>query len=376
MSGARNIDLLPPEMITEIFTCLPAKSLGLCKCVSKSWNSFISHPSFIKAHLAKTSITKLLLIDNGYGSSLFSVSYANNNLDAIATKSSFRTSQYFINVWTKVWGSCNGLILLENNRGVRFLLNPTTLKFRRLPRQYGGYYNKMLGFGYDSSSDDHVIVLISCLLSDKSNAYVFVYELKGNIWKSVQVSPYDHSLIRLVPGIFFKGYLHWFAKDGKDGLLLIAAFDLAKKGFSRVALPDGIVDLKTEFLSIQVLHGCLCVIAEYNSKTELWIMKEYGVVESWIKLAVDVSEGSWLVSTHLEEDSLLMLKGSQFLLLVSNTEEAKLQPVNVLGLPSGFKIGMSYVDSLFSPRREDWKIKKTRRRSKNKTEAGMKNYNV
>ncbi|KAK1370726.1 hypothetical protein POM88_036818 [Heracleum sosnowskyi] len=327
MSRSTNINLLPEEMITEIFTRLPSKSLGLCKCVSKAWDSFISDPCFVKTHLAKTSVTKLIVIGQG---SLFSIHYGNNyknnpNVDGFASRSNFKTSKYFRNIWSKVWGSCNGLVLLENNRGIRFLLNPSTNKFKRLPPQYGGPVNRMFGFGYDSSSDDYVVVCISCHPSVKGDAYVFVYKLKENRWKKVEFSPYDHTRRKPVPGIFLRGYLHWFAKDVNDPSLLIVAFNIANMEFSRVQLPN----------------------------------EEYGVVESWIRLPVALAGVSCLVSTHLAEDSLVITKGGQFVSLVSDAREITFQPMKVLGMPPKYLIGMTYVDSLVSPRQKDWKKKNT-----------------
>lgn len=50
------INIVPEEILTyNIFCRLPVKSLGQCKCVSKSWNSLISQPQFIKSHLTITS---------------------------------------------------------------------------------------------------------------------------------------------------------------------------------------------------------------------------------------------------------------------------------------------------------------------------------
>ncbi|GMI79437.1 hypothetical protein HRI_001613000 [Hibiscus trionum] len=44
-------DYIPVQLIPEILNRLPVKSLLRFRSVCKSWNSLISHPSFISAHL-------------------------------------------------------------------------------------------------------------------------------------------------------------------------------------------------------------------------------------------------------------------------------------------------------------------------------------
>ena len=46
---------LPEEVIYEILTWLPVKSLIQFRCVSKSWNSIITNPIFITTHLNRVN---------------------------------------------------------------------------------------------------------------------------------------------------------------------------------------------------------------------------------------------------------------------------------------------------------------------------------
>ncbi|KAK1370733.1 hypothetical protein POM88_036825 [Heracleum sosnowskyi] len=142
---------------------------------------------------------------------------------------------------------------------------------------------------------------------ESGDAHVFVYKAKENEWKSVEFCPYAHSLIRPVISIFFRGYLHWFAKDVNDSLLFIATFDLDTKKFSRVPLPDRVFNLNLKLLDSFSRDGrCLGCFAGFQSE---------------------------------RGDALELME--------------------VLGLPSEFLIGMTYVDSLVSPRKKDWKKKNT-----------------
>ncbi|KAI5440947.1 hypothetical protein KIW84_010424, partial [Lathyrus oleraceus] len=49
------ITAVPDELIAEVLSLLTVKSLLRLKCVSKSWNSLISDPFFVKIHSHKSS---------------------------------------------------------------------------------------------------------------------------------------------------------------------------------------------------------------------------------------------------------------------------------------------------------------------------------
>ncbi|KAK1370732.1 hypothetical protein POM88_036824 [Heracleum sosnowskyi] len=98
--------------------------------------------------------------------------------NGIATKLKFNLSHQ----WTEVWGSCNGLILVEGKDKCKsenlFVLNPTTLEFNKIPRVPESIYWYVYGFGYDFSCDDYAIVAVSCHFSKRGPVYV--YMLKTN----------------------------------------------------------------------------------------------------------------------------------------------------------------------------------------------------
>lgn len=63
-------------------------------------------------------------------------------------------------------------------------------------------------------------------------------------------------------------------------------FDLGVDGFRELPQPDYGRDMSG--LDIGVLGGCLCVCAPFeNVGVDVWVMKEYGVEESWNKVFFD-----------------------------------------------------------------------------------------
>ncbi|KAM3340851.1 hypothetical protein P3S68_028486 [Capsicum galapagoense] len=75
---------IPPEVIDEILSRLPVKSLLRFKCVSKSFKSLIDSPKFIQAHLKQQSLKPnsdgKLLILNKNQKKLFSLDDFNSSI--------------------------------------------------------------------------------------------------------------------------------------------------------------------------------------------------------------------------------------------------------------------------------------------------------
>ncbi|GER49774.1 F-box protein [Striga asiatica] len=61
---------------------------------------------------------------------------------------------------------------------------------------------------------------------------------------------------------------------------VIMAFDLAKEEHYDVPMPEF-----SGMVTVEVLGGCLAAVVFGKMNTiEIWVMKEYGVMESWVKL--------------------------------------------------------------------------------------------
>ncbi|KAF1001674.1 hypothetical protein AG4045_002992, partial [Apium graveolens] len=313
MAKVDYINLMPVELLTCIFICMHAKSLGICKCVSKSWNSLISDPYFIKSHLNKTSITKLILLpaepEDGRNPeserSLYSVHFDNNHSNGVASRLKFNLFTYRDNknknMWSRVWGSCDGLILVEDYRKCMFLLNPTTLEFNMLPLLPCRYRSNkstcnLFGLGYDSSCDDYAVVAIVYKYEEK-DAFVYIYTLKTKQWKGVESVMSGFLDNEHAAGILVGGSIYWLAANHNHSSLLIVEFNIASKEFSRLAVPNGIFDSRCRFRRLGIHEGCLCLINMnvFNTIAELWVMQGDGAIRSCIKLLIAVDGHSCFV---------------------------------------------------------------------------------
>ncbi|XVE81977.1 hypothetical protein DITRI_Ditri15bG0109900 [Diplodiscus trichospermus] len=303
---------LNQDIIEDILSRLPVKSLLRFKCVSRSWSAFISSPSFSKLHFERVSGTKILAStpsgvkllerETCFGGEI--------RLDFPPRKQDNRV---------RILGSCHGLVAvaLESNNGF-FIWNPLTGDYKELPDPCFPSpmeINKFLdngfvpwseetnfnGFGYDSSTDDYKLffsVQKSCWLPPMANSFrmeitTSIFSLKKNSWRLIQSPPTNPLFFfrQNLSGCFVNGALHWVTRESK--IVKILAFDLKTERFSRLAVPNK-ENIKHIIINMAVLDGKLCLTfhnfdfslnyPRSSYPVELWVMEEYGVEQSWNKL--------------------------------------------------------------------------------------------
>lgn len=189
--------------------------------------------------------------------------------------------------------SCNGLILVLAKSP--FIWNPYTRKYKELPAtpvenpadfEVGSAY-ETYGFACDSENDDYIVVkVVEFRGFDMSwiMSVAKVYSSKSNTWRKIGNFPYQVPYKR-VWGVHLNGALHTAVKawDAGDLSWSIKAFDVRTEQHYDLPKPD-FTGLDMEF-SVEILGGCLCLIRpRMKYRTDMWIMKEYGVKESWTKL--------------------------------------------------------------------------------------------
>ncbi|GER45171.1 F-box and associated interaction domains-containing protein, partial [Striga asiatica] len=307
---------LSEELIREILLRLPAKSLLRFRCVSKSWFSLISNYNFVKAHFqfSTESSTKsreqLIFGSKGLPLVLYSCSIhsiiegssdfvgqiypaAQGNLPFERVKLSFPfTERHDV---LRLVGSCNGLVCVRFSPNTTILWNPTTGKLKKLPepgicRLHWGYeyYSTASAFGYDELHDDYKVVeflgnLGSDELDDCENR-VMVYSLRANSWKLLSNWPGGGDVFGGL-GQFLNGTIHWSVMDTnrlESDVWVIVSHDLTTD--TLVEFPSPNLDSNDVKVRVKVLNGFLALHCEHKFCVDVWVMKEYGVRESWTKL--------------------------------------------------------------------------------------------
>ncbi|GAB2210631.1 hypothetical protein Drorol1_Dr00015901 [Drosera rotundifolia] len=154
----------------------------------------------------------------------------------------------------------------------------------------------ILGFGYDYFSDDYKVITISQAMKAYDHQIVEttkvdVYSLNKDSWQSYQL-PWSNDQYVLQLGLLCYSYqrssvvvnnaVHWHDEKyiGKNKNRVIIAFDLRYVGkyWEVVVLPQFLAAVYS--VDLKVLGGFLSL---WSDGLELWIMREYGVVESWTR---------------------------------------------------------------------------------------------
>ncbi|XP_057798340.1 uncharacterized protein LOC131014401 [Salvia miltiorrhiza] len=336
---------LPEEIIKEILLRLPARSLWKFRCVSKCWLFLISSYDFAKAHL-KVS-TKKNIYEHGrltVGTSQSFMNLYTCSLRPMVGNTVYTGSIYpdvdilpdvvrfdrpLRDIDSVIWleGSCNGLVCVLESARTLILWNPTTNQYRVLPcsgTPLRFEYPRTFGFGYDEFHDDYKVVEVfhlepgMCVMEPRAN----VYSLRSNCWKALLNWPNER--VAIGSGVFLNEALHWLvirARSSSDWA--IVSHDLALETFVELPLP--FIDDDALTFEMNVLGGCLSVCCQYKMWLDVWLLKEYGVVESWNKVMrmpffVGIGGHSFMFKPLvLMEDGRLLIKyGSELALYDPN----------------------------------------------------------
>ncbi|KAL3533860.1 hypothetical protein ACH5RR_007381 [Cinchona calisaya] len=304
---------IPQEIIFEILPWLPVKSLLRFKCVCKSWLSLISSSEFIKTHLKNSSkhnnyafhifvlqsseIDYKIPFPGDYILSTYSLhSLLYKDISSIEFVDSIVLDPILNDHPIQSVGSCNGLICIWSAPGVLTLWNPLTKNSRILPcddegeplyendtnipeRLRGRSYVAANVFGYDDLNDDYKVV----------RGYVdalAVYSLRDQTWKLIDDIPYYETDYFTDFEALVNGNMHWRRLDG-DGLShfpIIISLNLETEKCGKISLPDDLAGEVNWYL--KVVEGCIGIVHHCDDgRLDIWVMKEYGVLESWTRVA-------------------------------------------------------------------------------------------
>lgn len=337
------VPYIPHDILVGILSRLPVISLLRFRCVCKRWYSLISDTQFVTLHLDQSSkqSEKILLSPTMHWSlmhfdSIDSKSFYNQqSMERFEFPPEIRGSSES----AVGFGSCNGLVLLVGCHENLILWNPSTRECREIsyPHSTKYVYNtRIYGLGYDSINDDYKLGVVIFTDGEHRSYVISVFSLKTNRWKKrVTNCPYwpcetDPEMAATV----VNGALHWVMVDYDNGeSYKIVGFDLATESLKEMALPTYLESWDNDgdyFLG--VLGGCLCLVGgvcnSVSKSVNVFVMKEYGVEESWMNLINFTYEedSPWMgpIAFTSSGDILVELERENKLLTVnSETKEIK-----------------------------------------------------
>ncbi|OMO91946.1 hypothetical protein CCACVL1_06944 [Corchorus capsularis] len=153
------------------------------------------------------------------------------------------------------------------------------------------------GFGFDSRTNDYKILRVSIKESDE---YIeaHIYSLKQDSWKSLPAPKF--SIKSDDPMVFVNGVVHWISyRKAENDVFesVVMGFHMGDEVFNMIRLPEAecfnydnnlgevYLTMYPEASSIAVMHK-----DDFSGQCHVWVMKEYGVEETWTKL---LSFGKW-----------------------------------------------------------------------------------
>ncbi|XP_059670006.1 F-box/kelch-repeat protein At3g23880-like [Cornus florida] len=288
-------DLLSPDVLIDVLTRLPIKTLGRCACVCKSWYYLITNPSFITTHLNRSSLVNnnhLLLILGGSSYCHLKERYLLLN-EVFDKYAEFEFPVKASGSCFEIIGSCNGLLCIvhcNNDCGSAigvYLWNPTIQKLMRLPPArlsslLQGLIRQTMGFGFDPVTDDYKVVRI-VYPGDRTLPQVDIFSLRTGRWRNISHLGLQYTISDLAPQACLNGAVHWLAEGW-----VIVSFHMGNEVFSEIVVPDGSgfgspgsSSLVAKFQeSLSLIH---VQTTSSNFNCCIWVMKEYGISESWTK---------------------------------------------------------------------------------------------
>ncbi|XP_060190329.1 F-box protein At3g07870-like [Lycium barbarum] len=235
-------EYLPQELMLDIFMRLPIKSILQC-----------------------TSLCKSCLFSD------------NENLDQCAQ---FDLPFDGINYFFNIVGCCNGILCLNDEIHFSsdfYLWNPSIRKSVKLPNprfwSIDANFIHKLGFGFDPVTNDYQVVRVLDIFG--ISPIVELYKLSTGVWKDISdVLPSHLSFFR-TPQVYLNGASHWVGFQWEEGSPRIIIF------FNSLVSE---IQQSCEGTNLYVLDESLCLVYfHYDETIDIWMMKEYGEAESWVK---------------------------------------------------------------------------------------------
>ncbi|GAV90918.1 F-box domain-containing protein/FBA_1 domain-containing protein [Cephalotus follicularis] len=345
-------DYLDEGILTEILARLPVKSLLRFRSVSRCWYSLISSSTFINTHLnlhKQDKKNNFLLFKHCYfkdGPSSQAVPYYSfNHQDTIEECPGYLRDLSYVaensscnGLFCLCWGGFLGSIVLWNPAINRYVMLP---KSNITPQFKHGEPGSVTGFGFDPRANDYKVVRLVYLddvLHRFRRPVVELFELSKRSWRGVSCNnapPYYY----FPRQAYVNGAVHWIALDDPHNSCrsLIVAFDMVNEVFSEITYPDSCRILPEDHLIIDK-HEESLVVYHYHLLTDffwcdVWVMKEYGIVDSWVKqfniaLRGEIHDVQSLIHNG---DQLILSKPNGKLALFNTKDQ---QTIDVEGCPN------------------------------------------
>ncbi|RHN47034.1 putative F-box domain-containing protein [Medicago truncatula] len=278
--NTKSARFFPNDLITEVLSVLPVKSIIRFRCVSNSWNILISDSTFVKFHLKRskarnpffTLITDHFTYTQGespYGSddeSEYDRTVVPYSIRSLIENPSFNLTvdpYYELNAkgCSGIVGTCNGICLLDSFDG--FLLwNPSTRETSKsfdCDFDFSGSDHSGFMFGCDDSTDIYKVVAFSYSHAHLKND-VRVLNFGDDRWRNIESFPaVPLQIYTVVDYVYLSGTINWLAihneycypesniKDITVDQFVIVSLDLGTEKYNQYRLPPSFDEVPSAY---------------------------------------------------------------------------------------------------------------------------------
>ncbi|XP_010418692.1 PREDICTED: F-box protein DOR-like [Camelina sativa] len=233
-NGGENALAIPIDLVCEICSRLPAKSVAICSCVSKLWASTLGLSYFTELFFSRSSARPQLLFayQNHGGFFFFSSPQNHPDEDSSSVVAANRLTHFPFDSYCKIGGIVHGLVCLVDKRiskgrteTVAVICNPSTGESLPLPKVKTMKLNGRSFMGYDPIGKQFKVLsmtwprygrrltLIECSLPNHS--------------------VYDETGICISGGLYFQASVNRVSK--------VICFDVRSEKFTVINLDKGMV---------------------------------------------------------------------------------------------------------------------------------------
>ncbi|CAN6242209.1 unnamed protein product [Urochloa humidicola] len=341
---------LTDDLIVDILSRLPVKSLCRCKCVSPHWRDLISEPDH-RRRLPQT-LAGFFCSDWSDGREVWRFA----NLGEARRPPLINTPFSFMPGYedVAVVDACNGLLLCRPPKGSPHLsryvvCNPATKSWVVVPNlgSHGDAAEDVKPFvarlGFDPAISAHFHVFQFAENSDGTVAGVEIYSSEAGAWSykeslwNNQTQLFDNS-----PSVFLNGLLHFSTIQSE-----VVAVDVEGELWWVLPAPEDIdeVDDRAEwdpgFLGRYQGHLCYMTLCYYERDLSVWVLEDYGADE-WVlkcqvtdrQLTEKISQPESyyeLITIHPDCNWILYVTGLESMLMAYDMDRNEVHVIQNLG---------------------------------------------
>ncbi|XP_076913151.1 F-box protein At4g22390-like [Bidens hawaiensis] len=261
--------------------------------ISKPWLSHISHPSFTKLHLTRSTRTALFI--SAYDTSTRKTHLLSADHHETLTHLTTLQTDYSHYYFTTGPVHLNGLVCFtcikdtspDQQAYSAFVVNPTTRKVFKLHPDFLTNANVDVHYlyGLDKSRNEHKIIIIRKLCEPCVRVEVMIFSMSDRSWRTIDVDPplgfnWDHFCFysACVMSVCVNSVVHLLLEDGPYAYDILA-FDLVTEKFSIISAPEDVMPYPEDDPYIMDVNGFVGVVCHdrtwENKEMHVWILQDY-----------------------------------------------------------------------------------------------------